>query len=613
MGQQRSDTSASGSIAVQVDSTKSLSELRYESPFAKRAGKDLTWTNLTYEVKTKKGAKTILKDTWGTVPGGKLGCILGPSGAGKSSLLNVLAGRVVPTRSNQISGTVSINGAPINPLRYRSNIAYVMQDDALFATLTPREALRFSAALRIPKEVSREQKESLVSTMLTELGLAKCADTIIGNLLIKGISGGERKRTSVGVELVTNPSVVFLDEPTSGLDSFSALQCVELLRKVASAGSSVLCTIHQPSSDVFQLFDFCTLLKDGHIVYTGPVSDIGNYFAQRGTPVPHMFNPADHIISVVQKSNVEQLRQQNLIADSNQHIRQETDKTLSSFATDSKAEISTSSSIWTQMSWLIWRESIDIRRNIGALVGRYVVTITLSLILGLIFKGAAERDDTNRENFSSHFGLVTMVSIFAMFGTAQPVLLQFPFERPIFLREYATGTYSSVAYFVSKVFSELPQAFMQNLVAFLIYYWLVGFQGRFMVLVAIGWALGCASTSVSMFLGSATSDVTSATELSPMLFVPQILFSGFFVRIQLIPPFMRWAQYLCSLKYAMNLFMIEEFRDCRGPQAVCDSLLSDNDVSEAHTWFYALVLVALFLGFRVISLVLLRARARNFY
>jgi ABC-type multidrug transport system ATPase subunit len=132
--------------------------------------------------------------------------------------------------------------------------------------------------------------------MLQELGLMKCADTIMGGPLLKGISGGERKRTSVGVELVVKPPMVFLDEPTSGLDSFSAVQCVRVLKKVANAGASVLFTIHQPSSNIFASFDHLILLQKGALLYNGPVASVPEYFRVRGHPCPRNYNPADWIL-----------------------------------------------------------------------------------------------------------------------------------------------------------------------------------------------------------------------------------------------------------------------------------------------------------------------------
>lgn len=188
---------------------------------------------------------------------------MGPSGAGKSSLLNVLAGRSSSAPGISITGKVKVGQTLINPVDFRQNIAYVMQDDALMGTATPREALRFSAALRLDDSYSAEAIELSVNETLAGLGITDCADVLIGNAMIKGISGGQRKRTSVGCEIITNPSLLFLDEPTSGLDSFAAFNLVKLLQQVAKTNCPVLCTIHQPSSEVFALFDIVIVVVAG--------------------------------------------------------------------------------------------------------------------------------------------------------------------------------------------------------------------------------------------------------------------------------------------------------------------------------------------------------------
>jgi ABC-type multidrug transport system ATPase subunit len=227
---------------------------------------------------------------------------MGPSGAGKTSLLNILAGRATTGGRIKITSDVRLNNFTVDPknIAVRKLIAFVAQDDSLQVTSTPREAIMFSAKLRLPRSTTDSQLEKLTNRMIEELGLTTCCDTIVGGELIKGISGGERKRTSVGVELVTKPALVFLDEPTSGLDSYSAVQLCQVLKKVANAGSSVLFTIHQPSSEIFNSFDRLILMNKGRVMFQGPVGDVPDYFALRSFPSPPNYNPADWVmVSVV--------------------------------------------------------------------------------------------------------------------------------------------------------------------------------------------------------------------------------------------------------------------------------------------------------------------------
>jgi ABC-type multidrug transport system ATPase subunit len=203
-----------------------------------------------------------------------------------------------PAPGISITGHVEVAGKKINPVAFRENIAYVMQEDALMPTATPREALWFSAKLRLPNSTTNEEIDNLVKDLLKDLGLESCADTLIGGALIKGISGGQKKRTSVGVELITDPALLFLDEPTSGLDSFSAFNMIQLLKAVSESNSAVLCTIHQPSSEVFFLFDILIFLKDGRIFYQGPPKDLVPHLSKGGFICPANYNPSDYIMFV---------------------------------------------------------------------------------------------------------------------------------------------------------------------------------------------------------------------------------------------------------------------------------------------------------------------------
>lgn len=190
-------------VSMETGEPTNLADSPKKNANGKIAAPTVQWSGLNFSA----GKASILTDVWGRVEATKVCAIMGPSGAGKSSLLNVLAGRSAPAPGIVIEGKVEVGGKVINPVAFRKNIAYVMQDDAMLATATPREALAFSANMRLPSTYSGAQIHELVDRLLEELGLTVCADVMIGGALIKGISGGQRKRTSVGVELITNPAV----------------------------------------------------------------------------------------------------------------------------------------------------------------------------------------------------------------------------------------------------------------------------------------------------------------------------------------------------------------------------------------------------------------------
>jgi len=575
----------------------------------KTTPQDISWHDVNFTV----GKKNILTKCWGSVPSGKVAAIMGPSGAGKSSLLNVLAGRSAPASGIHITGHVEVAGRKINPVSFREKIAYVMQEDSLLATSTPREALEFSARLRLPDSTSKAAIQQIASRLLKNLGIEDCADTMIGGGLIKGISGGQKKRTSVGVELVTDPALLFLDEPTSGLDSFAASEMVGLLKQVSYSNAAVLCTIHQPSSDVFFLFDILVFLKDGQVLYNGPVNTVVEYFSHQGFICPSNYNPSDYIMFISQKHSFEELQQKRLFMEYTQKQTPGSSERHSVTVT-----LNVKASFLKQLFWLLHRELLHTTRDWGSLIGRFAITIFMNILFGLVFLNAGNRDDSNPTNFNTHFGALVMVTISSMFGPSQAVMLAFPFERPMFMREYATGTYGALAYFISKAAFELPMTMLQIIAQYIIVYYMIGFQGSWISMMVVAWALGVTSSSVAVLIGCLVEDVKQATELAPLLFIPQILFAGFFVRLSQIPVFLRWAQYLCAMKYAINLLLIIEFdsslKSCQGRAAfLCHGVLVNNNVNKNQQWLYIILLVVLFVAFRAMGAVFLVRKAKRFY
>lgn len=217
------------------------------------------------------------------------------------------------------------------------------------------------------------------------------------------------------------------------------------------------------------------------------------------------------------------------------------------------------------------------------------------------------REEQHKRWLRSHFGALTQIMISTMVTTANPLLLAFAFERPIFLREYSSHMYSSVAYFLSKTLVEIPVTFMTVTEMWIIAYFLMDFQGNFLFLVLISVGLCMGISSVALMLGCSVATAKSAQELAPLVLVPQILFTGIFVSINLIPRCLRWIQYGCALKYALNLVVIVEFADL--DERDKETLFAEYDIEEHLWWFYVLVLVGIIVVFRVIALVQLRRKA----
>jgi len=252
--------------------------------------------------------RQILRGCSGVFQPGRLTAVMGASGAGKTSLLNLVSGH---STAGAKSGSLRLNSQEVSlddMMRVRELSAYIQQDDILLGSMTVREAVTLSARLRLPKSMSDSEKLERVERVLGVLGLMKCGDTVIGDAFNKGISGGEKRRTSIALELIKSPSILFLDEPTSGLDTYTAFSIVSLLREVAhEQNKTIVCTIHQPSSDIWAQFDDLVLLAHGSVMYHGPAAHVVDYFARCGYPCPENFNPADHLFMSVLYSMNKQL------------------------------------------------------------------------------------------------------------------------------------------------------------------------------------------------------------------------------------------------------------------------------------------------------------------
>ena len=188
-----------------------------------------------------------------------------------------------------------------------------MQDDVLLKTTTPYEALLFAINMRLSVKLKKAERRELVNRMIKDLGLESCRGTMVGDALKKGISGGERKRTAIGIELITSPDLIFLDEPTSGLDSYASWNVVSMLKRIATRdNATILAAIHQPSSEVFQIFDNVIVMSMGEIVYGGPVKSLAEHFKRRGFPCPNNSNPSDHALFILKTVSDERLRKNGM-------------------------------------------------------------------------------------------------------------------------------------------------------------------------------------------------------------------------------------------------------------------------------------------------------------
>ena len=591
------------------------------TPFTLKDAKpmSLAWSNLVFEVEVGGGlfggdkeSKQIVKGTSGHFKPGTLTALMGPSGAGKSTMMNVLAGRAPYGKIT--SGDVLLNGMKADPTVYREQLAYVMQQDSMFATQTPREALNFTARLRLP-EYSEEQRTEIVEQAIQALRLEKCADTLIGSVMIPGLSGGEKKRAAVAVELISSPSLIFLDEPTSGLDSYSAFELVSILKQLAQAGCTIVCTIHQPSSEVFALFDSVVFLRYGKIMYDGDVDGIMDHFSTEGMVCEENTNPADFAMQRIQMYSDEEADQIS------EKVEKPTLPEIKGTLQPSDVPKNASAGIFTQLAELIKRESRNLIRDKNTFAARYVVGVILSLMIGVVFYDVGnswgrDGDATDIQvKIQNHWGALIFYMVIGMFGAAQPMVLTFPLERAAFMREHAAGTYSSAAYLISKTAIDIPAAVVQQLLSLLVLYFLCSMNGNFAFWL-LGSSLFTATTaSLALLIGASTGSAEQAVNLLPALFVPQILFSGFFISNDEVPDVLSWIQYICPLKYGVNVVTTVEFINDVIPddrRQEVGEFIKRSSINRDTWWFACTILLVLFFVFRIACGFVLSSRARKF-
>mmetsp|Transcript_7563 Transcript_7563/g.11006 ORF Transcript_7563/g.11006 Transcript_7563/m.11006 type:complete len:612 (+) Transcript_7563:173-2008(+) len=571
------------------------------------SGRALAWQNVTLNL-VQKGEikKEILKGVGGEALPFETTAIMGASGSGKTSLFNAISGRI-GSGPLALEGDIRFGDHPLNASTRKAiqdHIAYVAQFDTLHEPSTPREAIFFSARLRLPKETSDEKIHSIVDNALHALMLDKCADTIIGGGLIKGISGGQKKRTSIGVEMVTNPSVIMLDEPTSGLDSFASEQLMGLLKKVAEAGSTVLFTIHQPSSDTFGAFDKVILLNEGRVMYSGETKHVVSDFAKFGHAIKEHTNPAEWMLSTAQRHSEESLEKEGFFPSD--------DRTFSE-PTGELPEASTYAPFGRQITNLLRREYIAKKRIPALLIMNVCIALVIGFLSGFLFRGIGEddRSDPSGAVLQAMVGVFVNCLLNSMMGQSSAALMVLSQERPLFLREYTTKTYSTSAFVLVKLLVELFDTFLSLIIQTLMIYYLVELRMNYFIFFGLAVLTSLSATSMASFLGSTVSDPQMAQALFPMVILPQFYFSGVLVPLSYIPAWLRWMHYVCSLWYALALCLTYEFKECDAEEEpYCEGLLERQEISTSKEGLYWIIFIVIMAVFKILSTLLMRAKAQ---
>jgi ABC-type multidrug transport system ATPase subunit len=577
--------------------------------------RDLCYT-ITTSKKGKKTVKHVLSGIDAVFKPGRLTAIMGASGAGKTSLLNYLSGEA---SNAQLSGEVAVNGFPASTKDLKKVSAFVFQDDVILETMTVREAITMSALLRLPSSVSKKEREQRIDDIIEILSLTKCQNTKIGSPEKKGISGGERKRTSMAMDMVVNPTVLMLDEPTSGLDTFTAFNVMQTLADLAhKQNRTIVATIHQPSSEIFHLLDDLLLLSGGKVVYYGPAKEAVNYFTKLNYSCPRYTNPADYFFMEVlnetptksEKTNsagadtLEQSKSRvtdiiNSWHDSEEHskllqdissLKDDTSEQRFAASTTGRAK----ASFCTQFGYLVIRAGKNLMRNFMIAQLRLFQSIFIGLIIGFIYKDVRSKDALTQT--SNRLGALYFYCVNQFMGSAMGVVTTFVAEKNVFLREYTNGYYSLPAYFFSKTLVELPHQILMPVIVLLVSYWLVGFRsGAEYVLKALLVVILVAlnGAAVGTLSGALFKDINTGMAVLSMCLLPFIVFSGLMVNNNQVPLGFKWIPHIAPTRYGFIALARNELQDYKFPtcvpipQADClgNSSLKYNDIGEGPEYW----------------------------
>ena len=525
---------------------------------------ELEWDDLSYTV---DGKECISHLSGVAIPSRTL-AVMGASGSGKTVFIKSLCDQLITDSSHVLSGSRMLNCQDYKS-EHRKLMGYVTQEDIVFPTSSPSDAFRFS--LRCRRGFDLEETQQRVDAMLKELHLERARDTLFGLAgLILGLSGGERKRTSIGIELICDPKIMLLDEPTSGLDSVTACNVIAHLQETARRGRTIIFTIHQPTADTVKHFDDLLLLWKGKAVYHGAMANAVTYFKSIGHVCPSDYTPTDYFMTLVQeddlasklvdewgsfcKSNVTptmyiQTKQDN---DQLAATKRDTQNFLDDYVQQFRSPYA------MQFQELFMRNWRNVYRNYQYIIASLAQALFFGALAGAIFHNL--KDDI--EGVFDRKGFLFMVANSLVVSTAMMTINLLPAEKAVFVREELASSYSPAVYFVAKALAELPlQVLSYTLQAIILYFasQLAQDAGRFFIFYFVTILVSQVGVGIGFAISVWSPTYELATGFVPVVTLPMLLAGGVLATTDRLRPYWYWMEKISVIRYGYVLMAKNEF------------------------------------------------------
>lgn len=563
----------------------------------------------------KSGAEILKRDgnICGVVQPGELVWLMGPSGAGKTTLLDALAHRV---ERRSLGGQVLLNGRESSARDFRKCASFVPQQDALLGSLTVQETMNFVARMVAAKNVTAAHRKEHVQAVIQRFGLSGAANVIVGNQFKKGLSGGQIRRLSIAVELLADSPILLLDEPTSGLDAAAAWHVASLLRQTAtSERKTVICTIHQPSSDVFFLANKVLLLAEGHCVYFGPTGGLLDAMAKWGAPCPSLFNPADHALKMLNRDfarsgTTVEAAFSWFAGEPAAAVRQEIEQQRAApMASERLRCPTTSAGAFRKWAVLTQRQLLNNVRDPGIIWVRLAMYTLLSLLIISLYW----RLGTDNRAVQDRISVLFFVGAFLVFMSIAvlPFLVE---QRAVFVRERSNGLYGPGTYALVNAVVALPGVILITAVSSFIIYPVVGLRngaGHFM-LFFMDLALSLYTAEMFMMLTAVLfPSFIVGMAVASGVYGASMLLCGFFVQV---PDYWVWGQIITFHRYTFGIFMYNEFNGRTFDSTIYptgETVLQFYTVAGISLVVYSLALVCFIAAFFVLFYLVLRFKYKG--